>query len=377
MSAVCVEEYFLRSYGHAPEVRVSAPGRVNLMGEHTDYNGGRVLPVALPQRTHVAASRRIDRRILAKSAEQGEHAELSADEPLEGARAGSWDAYVRGVVSALGEVGYQLGGCELAIASSVPLGSGVSSSAALTVALCRAFCDLFSLSCNALQVASIAYRAEHDHVGIPIGVMDPMAVALGDETHALFLDTRTMQHSLVAMPANLELVVVDSGVRHNIGAGDYRLRREECAAAASRLEVAYLCELDPNEAQLERLPTRLQRRARHVISENARVAEAVAALRGDEAQVLGSLFNASHASQRDDFEVSVPDVDRLAECLRTQPGAYGARLTGGGFGGSVVAVVERGAGERVALAACEAYRTSSGHALPTVLLPLSELTTNR
>jgi galactokinase len=339
---------FEELFGGAAEIVASAPGRVNLIGEHTDYNGGYVLPIAIPQRTEVELRRRADRRARVASANVG------AGAPVEFAlgaerKTGTWIDYVQGVVWALAERGLPVGGFDARVRSDVPVGAGLSSSAALEVALLRGLRELFTLSIDDLDLAKAAQRGENEIVGAPVGILDPMACHLADEHGALFLDTRTLAFERVPLPERAELVIVDSSVRHDNISGDYRTRRAECARAASMLGVPELRDVDESRmADIERLPEPLGRRARHVVRENARVLAAVDAMRAGDLTKLGALFYASHASMRDDFEVSVPAVDGLVEAARAEPGVFGARLTGGGFGGAVIALVESGAGRAVA-----------------------------
>ncbi|HZF08327.1 MAG TPA: galactokinase [Thermoanaerobaculia bacterium] len=347
-------------YGRPSEIAASAPGRVNLIGEHTDYNGGYVLPLAIPQRTRAELARRTDRTVAAWSAE-ATPPHPAATEPEsyvlgEEERRGDWRDYLQGVTKILFEEGFALGGCNLRITSEVPVGSGLSSSAALTVTLLRALVQAFSLALDDVRLARLAQRVETDFVGAPVGVMDPMAASLADTAHALFLDTRSLAFERVPLPRGAGLVVVDSAIphRHAAGAaGEYRTRRQECEEAAQLLGVAQLRDLTAADLpRVARLPSPLDRRARHVLTEDERVLAAVAALRAGDLPALGQLLDASHASLRDDYEVSVEDVDRLVELARDETAVYGARLTGGGFGGSIVALARadaaREAGERIA-----------------------------
>ena len=319
------------------EVNASAPGRVNLIGEHTDYNGGFVLPMAIPQRTYVELRKSDGRQVIARSAEMKEPAEFTLGEE---SRRGGWVDYVQGVTWVLARRGFSPpGGCELRIRSEVPPGAGLSSSAALCVALLRAFREAFSLGIDDVRVALLAQEVETGFVGAPVGVMDQMASSLADASTALFLDTRSLTHARIPIPAGASVLVIDSGIRHSHATGDYRTRRAECEEAARLLGVRQLRDLSVDAIdRIGRLPKPFANRARHVVTEDDRVLQAVAALRTGDLQRVGGLFDASHASMRDDFEVSLPEIDRLAEIARRTPGVYGARLTGGGFGGSVVAL---------------------------------------
>ena len=360
---------FTRIYRQPPRVTASAPGRVNLIGEHTDYNGGFVLPTAIPQRTVVALAASGDDHVRAWSGNLNERSASGAYTLGHEARTGRWIDYVQGCTQALRLDGHHLRGFNLVIASAVPLGSGLSSSAALEVAVIRGLRDLFSLTLGDVRLAQLGQRAENDFVGAPVGIMDQMAASLADEHRALFLDTRTLQCETVALPPAAALVVVNSGVSHSHASGDYRTRRAECERAAALLGVAQLRDLGVNDlARVDALADPWNRRAKHVITENQRVLDAVAAMKAGDAVTLGRLFDESHASQRDDYDVSVPEVDQLVEVTRAEAGVYGARLTGGGFGGSIVALVVAGDEARIAAQAAEAYRRKSGKQ-PTVLVP--------
>ncbi|MEO8432269.1 MAG: galactokinase [Acidobacteriota bacterium] len=342
---------FVRLFRRPPEAAREAPGRVNLIGEHTDYNGGFVLPTAIPQTTRAEMARAPGHRVRAASA-QADDGRVSEYVLGEERRRGTWIDYVQGVTQAASRQGAAVSGFDLWIRSEIPPGSGLSSSAALEIAVLRALRDLFDLPLDDVALALAGRSAENDLVGAPVGIMDPMASSLAGPGFALFLDTRTLEFERIAIPPDAEIVVIDSGVRHDHSSGDYRVRRAECEEAARRLGVRELRDLpEARRDALEALPQPYRRRARHVVTENARVLEAADALRRGDLPMLGALFNASHDSQRDDFEVSVPEVDRIVEAAREEEGVLGARLTGGGFGGSVVLLAHapfgKTAGERV------------------------------
>jgi galactokinase len=349
-------------------VHAAAPGRVNLIGEHTDYNGGFVLPLAIPQQTRVQLTRRADQTVRARSAQTAlTYAEYTIGQ--ERSR-GDWLDYVQGLTWALREaqVG-QLGGFDLSISSDVPLGAGLSSSAALEIAVLRAVRQAYELELDDLQLALLGQRAENDFVGARCGIMDQMAASLADTSSALFLDTRSLEFRRLPLPRDADLVVIHSGVTHEISGGDYNTRRAECEEAARQLGVAQLRDLGPADlARIGELGEPLGRRARHVATENERVLEAVAAIEAGDLERLGGLFLASHASMRDDFDVSVPDVDLLVELARMNPDVYGARMTGGGFGGSVVMLTCRGRDRAVAERLARDYAERSGRT-PTLLVP--------
>ena len=369
VDAIRVAEHFTKTFGHTPSVVANAPGRVNLIGEHTDYNGGFVLPMAIPQRTWVAVAKGEGLRVRAASANLGA-GDRVREYTLGGeTRAHGWLDYVQGVTQALASDGHRLSGFDLSVCSDVPLGSGLSSSAALEVSVMRALRDLFALALDDVRLAALGQKAENEFVGAPVGIMDQMAASLADDHTALFLDTRSLQYEQVPLPAAAALAVINSGVSHNHASGDYRTRRAECERAAAALGVPQL--RDVTLADLPRLallPDPINRRARHVVTENARVLEAVAAMKRGDLRKLGALFYASHVSQRDDFEVSVPEVDLLVELAQAEPGVHGARLTGGGFGGSIVALVERDAVRGVAERVAAGYRGRTGQQA-SILVP--------
>ena len=360
---------FVEIFGVEPRASAWAFGRVNLIGEHTDYNGGFVLPALIPQATVavVAPSPEPTVRVWSRELSLGlaiETFTLGAETPRR-----TWVDYVQGVTFALRRAGVPVQGFDLALASDVPLGSGLSSSAALEVSLLRALRQLQGLPIDDLTIAMVGRAAETDFVGAPIGIMDQMASSLAHPGLALFIDTRTLETAPVALPAGVELIVLDSGVSHNHAHGDYRTRRAECERAAALLGVAELRDVGVNDlARVAELPAPLDRRARHVVTENQRVLDAVAAMRAGDEVALGVLFSESHASQRDDYDCSVPEVDLLVAIAQADAGVLGARLTGGGFGGAIVALVRAGDGEAVAdRVAAEYARRSSQQ--PAILVP--------
>jgi len=355
-------------FGATPSVHVHAPGRVNLIGEHTDYNGGYVLPTVIPQRTAVELAPRQDHLVRAWSASVGarrpEEYRLGAER-----KRGAWVDYVQGATWVLASEGFALGGADVAVRSEVPLGSGLSSSAALLVAVLRAFREARGLDVEDVVLARLAKKAENDFVGAPVGIMDQMAVTLASDGQALFLDTRSLAYRLVPMPRDADLIVLNSGVAHNHAKGDYRTRRAECEQAAERLGVAQLRDLNPADlGRIMQLPDPLGRRARHVVTEDERVLAAVRAMEVGDLAELGRLFYASHDSMRDDYEVSIPEIDVLVDLARDERDVFGARLTGGGFGGSVVMLARKGAARGVASRVASAYASRTGRT-PAILVP--------
>jgi galactokinase len=360
---------FRALFGVAVAAQAEAFGRVNLIGEHTDYNEGFVLPTSIPQSTVAAVARRDDRAVRAWSAELSEGPAaaqfvLGDEQPGRG-----WLDYVQGLTQALAASGHAVGGFDLALRSTVPLGSGLSSSAALEVAVLRALRELFALQVDDVEIARLGQRAENEFVGAPVGIMDEMASSLGRPGVALFIDTRSLSYEPVALPRGTELAVINSGVAHQHAGGDYRTRRAESERAAALLGVAALRDVGVEDiGRLGALPAPLDRRARHVITENQRVVDAKTAMEAGDAAALGALFNGSHVSQRDDYEVSVPEVDLLVGLAQAEAGVYGARLTGGGFGGSIVALVRKGEAAEVAARVVREYGRRSRRSA-TVLVP--------
>jgi galactokinase len=358
---------FATLFGRPPAVSADAPGRVNLIGEHTDYNGGFVLPTAIPQRTRVELAPRPDDIIRAASTAKGGDVltfTLGAETPGRG-----WLDYVQGVARLLRAGGHPLRGFDARIDSTVPVGSGLSSSAALSVALMRALRSAFGLALDDVEIARLGQRVENEFVGAQVGIMDPMAASLADEGTALFLDARSLHFERVPLPKGADLVVLNSGVAHDHSAGDYNTRRAECERACALLGVKLLRELTPADLpRVEALPEPLRRRARHVVTENERVLRAVEAMRGGDLRRLGELFAESHASMRDDYEVSIPEIDLIVDLAHAGGDVYGARLTGGGFGGSVVMLAHAGRGRVAAEHVARAYATRSGRT-PRVLVP--------
>ena len=339
------ERWFGDCFGGRPEGVWRAPGRANLIGEHTDYNQGWVLPFALHPGVTVAASRRDDGMLVICSRQApNDPAELRVAALAPGALSG-WAAYPAGVAWALREAGHRLaGGASLAVDSDLPQGAGLSSSAALECATALALTGLYGLDVPRPELAALACRAENVFVGVPSGIMDQSASLLCEAGHALLLDCRSLDTADVPLDpagAGLALVLIDTGARHILGDGRYAERRSECDRAAAQLGVASLRDVTNLAAVTGLADPVLRRRARHVITENMRVSETVALLAGGDMADVGAVLNASHVSLRDDFEVSWPEAD-VAVDAAAAAGALGARMMGGGFGGSALALVPAG-----------------------------------
>jgi galactokinase len=321
-------------FGTEPTVSVSAPGRVNLLGEHTDYNGGFVFPTPLPYQTHIEAAAAEGLEAYAENFQERKSRGLNE------ARQGDWLDYIAGCVWVVRRHGYDVPGLRAYIRSEVPMSGGLSSSAALEVAALRALRALYQLPLDDVQIARLAQQAEVEYVGVRCGIMDQMASSVGRLGYGLFLDTQNLQTRLAPLPQGYRVAVVDSAVPRRLAESGYNTRRSECERACVLLGVQSLRQLTPADLpRLEALPEPLNRRARHVVSENQRVLDGVEALEQGDIQRFGELMVASHRSLRDDYEVSIPELDQLVEA-ELRHGAIGARLTGAGFGGSTVALVE-------------------------------------
>lgn len=322
---------FQQIFGAAPETQASAPGRVNLLGEHTDYNDGFVLPTAIPQSTTVHLGFSLDAQHHFYSQELDELVSISDhDSTPQG-----FASYIFGCIRLLEQEGHTIPPVNLHLRSTVPIGSGLSSSAALEVGTLRGLRALLKLPIDDVRIAQLGQQAEIQYAGVQCGIMDQMASSLADTEHMLFLDTRTLERRVMPFPAGAEILIIDSGVPRTLAGSGYNQRRAECEEAARLLGVQALRDVSDPQA-VETLPEPLRRRARHVITENNRVLEV---LEGVSTQRFGELMNASHTSLRDDYEVSVTALDTLVTMLQKTPGVFGARLTGAGFGGACVALV--------------------------------------
>jgi galactokinase len=350
--------WFTECYGGEPAGIWHAPGRVNLIGEHTDYNDGFVLPFAIAQGVRAAASRRDDGVLELRSRQVPDWPAAVALDTLAPGKPSGWAAYPAGAAWALLEAGCPVGGASIAIDADLERGAALSSSAALECATALALTELNGLSVRRPELAALARRAENEFVGVPSGIMDQSASLLCEEGHALLLDCRSGESSAVPLDlaaVGLVLLVVDTRVRHALSDGRYAERRRSCEDAARALGVPSLRDVTDSPAAVERLQDPLlRRRARHVVTENARVLETVGLLRAGEAARCGPVLTASHASLRDDFEVSWPQADASVEAA-VAGGALGARMTGGGFGGSVIVLVEVARGGDVRTSIDEAF----------------------
>jgi galactokinase len=348
MDKDAVRSDFLELYEREPRL-FWAPGRVNLIGEHTDYNDGFVLPMAIDAGTVVAAARREDRMVRVRSANLDESADFDLDRTGEPVRH-IWLAYVEGMARSLEETGLQLAGADLLIQSDVPLGAGLSSSAALEISVGLAFLQLSCINIDRRALALAGQRSEHNYVGIKCGIMDQYIAALGRAGHALLIDCRTLESTLIPMDLkDVAVVVCDTRVKHALASSEYNLRREQCSRGVELLrevmpDIRALRDVsvaEPEQHQA-RLPELIRNRCRHVVTENARTLAAAEALKAGDLKAMGELMYASHHSLDRDYEVSSPELNLLVEIASSLDGVIGARMTGGGFGGCTVNLVRFG-----------------------------------
>lgn len=355
---------FVAAFGARPALAVRAPGRVNLIGEHTDYNDGFVLPCAIDFHTVVAGSPRDDGRVRVIAVDYaGERDEFSLAAPIEPTGAARWPNYVRGVLKHIVEAGYAPGGADLAISGNVPQGAGLSSSASLVVAVGQFFTSLWNIAIGPTDIALIGQRAENRFVGCQTGIMDQLISVSGREGHALLIDCRSLESRAIAMPRGLAVVVIDSHVRRGLVDSEYNIRRQQCEEAARFFGVKALRDVDRAmlEAEARGLDSVVVRRARHVIADSQRAIDLAAALPAGDLRAIGRLMADSQASMRYDFEITVSAIDALVDIVKGVLGdAGGVRMTGGGFGGSVVALMPGALAAPVREAVARRYRAASG-----------------
>ncbi|HET89409.1 MAG TPA: galactokinase [Chloroflexi bacterium] len=350
---------FESRFDDSPALLVRAPGRVNLIGEHTDYNDGFVLPMAIDRAVWIAARPRRDRWVTCHSLDFDRPADFSLEQIEHGA---GWGEYVRGVAWGLQEAGYRLLGWEGVVGGNVPVGAGLSSSAALEMATARVFAATSDLPWQPLAMARIGQRAENEWVGVSCGIMDQTISAAGVTGHALLIDCRSLETQAVPLPSETVVVVLDTSTRRGLVDSAYNQRRRECEAAARFFGVPALRDVSMArfQSQADGLDETTRRRARHVVTENLRTLEAAHAMRQGDAVRLGQLMDESHTSLRDDFEVSSDALDSIVLCARQQPACYGARMTGAGFGGCAVALVHTAAAPAFAKAVTDCYGKQTG-----------------
>jgi galactokinase len=353
-----VEQEFMRRYGVAPTFVVRAPGRVNLIGEHTDYNDGFVLPLAIDRAVWIALSSIPEEKVKAYSLDFQETTAFS----LAGLHRGEkgWPEYLKGVAWALQEAGYSPKGWQGVIAGDVPVGAGLSSSAALEMAVARAFTAVSGFPWDAAAMAKLGQRAENEWVGVRCGIMDQLISAAGKADHALLIDCRSLHTEAVPLPTGMAVVILDTATRRGLVDSAYNERRSQCEAAARYFGVPALRDVIGFRAEAVPLDERTRRRARHVVMENERTLQAAEAMRRGDAVKLGELMNASHTSLRDDFQVSSRELDAMVECGRGVRGCLGIRMTGAGFGGCAVALVRSADVKEFVTAVAECYRAGTG-----------------
>ena len=360
MSREKVIRGFREKFSGDPRWITQSPGRVNIIGEHTDYNDGFVLPMAINYSTWVALQPRQDRHVHITALDMGEELEFDLDQFEKGE--GGWREYITGVAWALGEAGHKLKGWEGVISGNVPIGAGLSSSASLELALARAFALVSDLDWEPVEMASHCQKAENHWVGISSGIMDQLISAKGKEDNALLIDCRSLKTQHIPLPMNTRIVILDTTTRRGLVDSAYNERRDQCEAVACYFNVKALRDITLDQLEMEygQLNMLLYNRARHVISGNKRVLDAVEALKSGDVPALGNLMNESHASMRDDFEISREEMDHMVKIAQSQPGCYGARMTGGGFGGCAIALVDKDLVDGFKIAVAEEYEGRTG-----------------
>lgn len=369
---------FVAAHGAEPDGIAFAPGRVNLIGDHVDYNDGLVLPMPISTGTAVAWGRATGRAIEAVALDFGDARDRFAVRESVPHQPADWRSYLRGMAEGMARRGVMPGGLRLVIAGSNPRGAGLSSSASLCIALGRAFAEAAGLAATPRDLALAAQAAEHDWAGVKCGIMDQMAIAAGRPGHALLLDCRDLGTRQVPLPGDWAVAIIQSGVTRELVDGHYNDRRRSCEATAAVLEVPSLREASADMIEAADLDPVSRARARHVVSEIARTRQAVAAIAAHDIAALGELLRASHASLRDQFEVSVPAVDRLVDLANAAIGSRGgARMTGGGFGGAIVAVLERGAVAGLAAALEQNFTPQNGAPLSLMIEGAGSLATGQ
>ncbi len=357
-------EIFEEKFGYPATMTIKAPGRVNLIGEHTDYNDGFVLPCAIDYETVIACGERNDRTIRVIAADyDNQQDEFSLDEPIVSTNALPWANYVRGVVKHLLLRNREFSGADMVISGNVPQGAGLSSSASLEVAVGQALKSLYDLDIDGVQLALNGQEAENQFVGCNCGIMDQLISALGKEDHALLIDCRSLKTKAVSMPKDASVVIINSNVKRGLVDSEYNTRRKQCEEAARFFGVKALRDVDIAQfaAKQAGLDPLTARRARHVITENDRTEAAAIALSHGDLKTMGVLMADSHASMRDDFEITVPPIDTLVEIVKSVIGEQGGvRMTGGGFGGCIVALMPSDLVEKVRKTVAHEYHAKTG-----------------
>lgn len=359
-----VKDAFNSALSYAPTHIVQAPGRVNLIGEHTDYNDGFVLPCAINYQTVVAAAKRDDNIVRVVSVDYGnETDEFDITQEITFQENKMWANYIRGVVKCLIGRGFEFKGVDISVSGNVPQGAGLSSSAALEVVIGQTFKELYNLNISQAEIALNGQQAENEFVGCNCGIMDQMVSAEGNENHAMLLDCRSLETTAVSMPENMSVVIINSNKKRGLVDSEYNTRREQCEEAARIFGVKALRDVSIEEfnAKAHELDEMVAKRARHVITENDRTEEAAKVLASGDMKRMAVLMAESHASMRDDFEITVKEVDALVDIVKNVIGTEGGvRMTGGGFGGCIVALVPPVLVDEVKAAVEELYETATG-----------------
>ncbi|CQD43471.1 galactokinase [Yersinia mollaretii] len=355
---------FRQQFNRDADITIKAPGRVNLIGEHTDYNDGFVLPCAIDYETVISCGKRDDRQIRVIAADYDNQQDIfSLDAPIVPHPEYRWADYVRGVVKHLQLRDTNFGGADLVISGNVPQGAGLSSSASLEVAVGQALQSLYQLPLSGVELALNGQEAENQFVGCNCGIMDQLISALGQQDHALLIDCRTLETRAVSMPGKVAVVIINSNVKRGLVDSEYNTRRQQCETAARFFGVKALRDVDPNlffSIQDELDPV-VAKRARHVITENERTLAAADALACGDLKLMGQLMQESHISMRDDFEITVPPIDSLVDIVKSVIGEQGGvRMTGGGFGGCIVALMPTSLVEQVRATVAREYPAHSG-----------------
>lgn len=359
-----VTEAFMTSFGSQPEIYVQAPGRVNIIGEHTDYNDGFVLPCAIEYQTMIAAKKRVDRLVRLVAVDyDNDSDQFNLDEEIEFLPNKMWANYIRGVIKFLLQRDYQFDGCEIAVSGNVPQGAGLSSSASLEVVIGQTIKALYQLDISQQEIALNGQQAENQFVGCNCGIMDQLISACGDEGHALLIDCRSLELSSIPIPDDLVVMIINSNKKRGLVDSEYNTRRQQCETAAKQFGVKALRDVTMAKFSQKQgeLDLQVAKRAKHVITENERTLAAAKALTENNLSQLSVLMEQSHVSMRDDFEITVKEIDTLVDIVKSVLGEQGGvRMTWGGFGGCVVALMKQHLVEPVIAAVEAQYQAATG-----------------
>ncbi len=358
------QQVFTDTFGYVPTHTIQAPGRVNLIGEHTDYNDGFVLPCAIDYKTIIACAKRNDHQVCVVAVDyENQQDSFSLDVPILSVKEPMWANYVRGVVKHLQQRDTSFGGVDMVIASDVPQSAGLSSSASLEVTVATVFQQLYHLKLDGVAIAVNGQDAENQFVGCNCGIMDQLISAMGKKDHAMLLDCRNLGTRSVSMPKEIAVVIINSNFRRNLVGSEYNTRREQCETGARFFAQPALRDVDIDQfkAVEHELDPQVAKRVRHVLTEDARTVEAADALSRGDLKRIGELMAESHASMRNDFEITVPPIDALVEIVKAEIGDRGGvRMTGGGFGGCVVSLMPFDLVDQVKTAVMEQYEAKTG-----------------